>query len=310
VENHFIEDLKILTSYGLPLYVSVLLTGFVLPYQNLILALFTSDADVGYFKAAANFVTLITVLSIPITTALLPAFSKLDSTTRGKIKDFFKLANKYTALLIVPSALIILVFSRDIVLVVYGPTFEAASLYLSTSMILYFLVGIGYLTLASLFNGLGETRLVLRTTLVNFIIFLILTPLLTQNYSVQGLIIAFLASNAAGAFYGFYLARNRFSIEFARRAIVKIYIASLVSTLPALMFLYASPLPRMINVAAGVVLYLLTYITMIPMLKAITFYELETLAIILKGIRPLNKITKPLLDYEKRILDYVGHANV
>jgi len=308
-EAHFMQDLKTLTNYGLPLYVSVLLTGLVIPYQNLILGLFTSDADVGYFKAAANFLTLITVLSIPITTALLPAFSKLDSTTRSKIKDFFKLANKYTSLLILPSTLIMIVFSRDIVLIVYGSAFETASLYLSTQMILYFLVGIGYLTIASFFNGLGETRLVLRTTIVNFIIFLILTPILTQSYGALGLIAAFLASNTVGSAYGFFLARARFDVEFARMAIIKIYVASLASAIPALLLLYASPFPRLINVAAGAILYLLTYVTIIPMLKAITFYELETLALVLKGIRPLNKITKPLLDYEKRILKYVGQTS-
>lgn len=308
-ESHFLGNLKILTSYGLPLYVSVLLTGFVLPYQNLILGLFTSDADVGYFKAAANFVTLITVLSLPITTALLPAFSKLDTTTRSKIKDFFKLANKYTTLLIVPCTVIMIVFSRDIVLIVYGSTFERASLYLSTNMILYFLVGMGYLTLASLFNGLGETRLVLRTTLTNFVIFLVLTPLLTQSYGVQGLIVAFLTSSAVGTVYGYYLARSRFDIEFAKRAIVKIYVASLVSALPALAFLYASPLPRMINVAASIVLYLLTYITVIPALKAITAYELERLALVLGGIRLLNWFLRPLLRFEARILGYFDHAD-
>ena len=308
-QTHFIQDLKTLTSYGLPLYVSVLLTGLVIPYQNLTLGLFTSDADVGYFKAAANFLTLITVLSIPITTALLPAFSKLDSTTRSKVKDFFKIANKYTSLLILPSTLIMIVFSKDIVLIVYGPTFETASLYLSTQMILYFLVGIGYLTLASFFNGLGETRLVLRTTIVNFVIFLILTPILTQSYDVLGLIVAFLASNTVGTAYGFYLARARFDIEFAKMAIIKIYIASLASAIPALLLLYASPFPRLINVAAGAILYLLTYITTVPMLKAITFYELETLALVLKGVKLLGKMAKPLLDYEKRILEYVGQTS-
>jgi O-antigen/teichoic acid export membrane protein len=309
-ESHFLENLKILTSYGLPLYVSVLLTGFVLPYQNLILGLFTSDAEVGYFKAAANFVTLITVLSLPITTALLPAFSKLDTTTRGKIKDFFKLANKYTTLLIVPCTVIMIVFSRDIVLIVYGSTFETASLYLSTNMILYLFVGLGYLTVTSLFNGLGETRLVLRATFINFTIFLVLTPLLTQSYGVQGLISAFLTSNAVGTVYGYYLARSRFDIEFAKKAIVKIYVASLVSALPALTFLYASPLPRMINVAAGAILYVLTYITIIPMLKAITLNELERLALVLRGTKPLNLVLKPLLRFEAEILEYFGHTEV
>lgn len=302
--NYFMQDLKTLAIYGLPLYISFLLTGFVLPYQNMILALFTSDVDIGNFKAATNFVTLITVLSIPITTALLPAFSKLDSTSRNKIKDFFKLANKYTALLIVPSTSIMIAFSKDIVSIVYGSIFETASLFLSLYMILYFLVGIGYLTVGSLFTGLGEPRLVLRITLVNFIIFLILTPIMTPTYGVQGLIIAFLIANTVGTTYGFYAAKTKFDVEFAKKALIKIYVASFVSALPALLFLYASPLPRIINVAAGGILYVLTYITVIPLFRAITFYELETIALVLGRIKSIKKIVKPLLAYEKKILEY------
>jgi hypothetical protein len=135
---------------------------------------------------------------------------------------------------------------------------------------------------------------------------LILTPLLTQSYGVQGLIVAFLVSSAIGTAYGYYLARSRFDIEFAKMALIKIYVASLVSALPALAFLYASQLPRMVNVVVGAMLYLITYIIAIPVLRAITLYELETLALVLNRIRPLNRIVKPLLNFEKRILKNFG----
>lgn len=110
---------KSLLSYGSPLYASFLLTGFVPLFQNIILANFTSDFDVGNFKAASNFATLMTVLSIPITNALLSAFSKLDSTKEDKIKTFFKLSNKYTTLIIFPVALIFIFFSKEIIQIVY-----------------------------------------------------------------------------------------------------------------------------------------------------------------------------------------------
>jgi len=121
-------------------------------YQSIILAKFTTDAEIGNFNAATNFVALMSILSVPITTALLPAFSKLDSAANS-IKTFFKLANKYTAMIIPPVMFLIIIYSIEIVQIIYGSAFHSAPLYLATYFALYFLVGLGYLTLTSLYNG-------------------------------------------------------------------------------------------------------------------------------------------------------------
>ena len=304
-KSNFAHDLKTLMSYGIPLYTSALLAGFILPYQNLLLAMFTSDTDIGNFKAATNFITLITILSIPITTALLPAFSKLNFSTKEKIRAFFKFANKYTALLIVPAAVLMMILSNEIVQIVYGPTYQSAPLFLSIYCPLYFLVGIGYLTLTSLFNGLGETRITLKTTLITVIIFVLLAPLTTRIYSVPGLIIAFIISNAVGTSYGSYIARTKFKIEFATKSIIKIYIVSIISALPALLVLQLSSMPKPLNVAAEGLLYLFTYATLTPIVRIITCSELDTATNILQKIKPLSHIVKPLLAYQKKILSYL-----
>jgi O-antigen/teichoic acid export membrane protein len=302
--SSFARDLKILVSYGIPLYVAILLTGFVLPYQNLILAMFTSDIDIGNFKAAANFIALITVFSIPIRTTLLPAFSKLNSSTSGKIREFFKLANKYTAMLVVPIAILIMTFSNEIVQIVYGSTFQSASLFLSIYCPLYFLVGIGYLTLSTLFNGLGETRITLRISLINVLIFVVLAPLSASIYGVPGLIIAFLISNTIGTSYGSYIARTKFKIEFDTRSLIKIYLVSIISSIPALLLLQFASMPKLFSVTAGGLLYLFTYATLTPLTRAITSSELDKATDILQKIKPLNYIVKPLIHYQKKILSY------
>jgi len=300
----FIHNCKTLASYGIPLYVSALLTGFILPYQNLILAAFTSDAQIGNFKAAHNFITLITIVTIPIATALLPAFSKLNSTSNWKTNNFFKLANKYTALLIVPLAVILIIFSTEIVQIVYGSVYQSAPLFLSIYCILFFLVGVGYLTLTSLFNGLGETRITLKTTLITFSIFILLAPFLAQICNVPGLIIAVLISNAVGTSYGSYIARTRFRIGFDTKSMIKIYIVAIISSIPALLLLQLSSMPRFLNVVAGGFLYIFAYVTLIPLVRAVTYSELEKAAHILQRIKPLNHVAKPLLKYEKKILSY------
>jgi O-antigen/teichoic acid export membrane protein len=302
-KDSFVKDFKILASYGMPLYISILLIGFLPLYQNLMLAFFTTDITIGNFKAATNFIALISVLSMSITTALLPAFSKLNSSTSDKIKSFFKLANKYTCLLIVPTTTLIIIFSKEIVQIIYGSAFQSAPLFLAIYCPLFFLVAIGYLNLTSLFNGLGETRLTLKITFINFLVFTILAPVLSKTYGVAGLIIASLISNTMATSYASYMARTSFKIEFAIHSIVKIYSISAISSIPTLMLLHFISLPELFNIIAGGVLYLLIYATLTPLTKIISNSELQTLTHITQKIRPLTFIAKPLLKYQKKILD-------
>jgi len=301
--HSFTGDLKTLMHYGAPLYISLLLTGFIPLYQNIVLALFTTDADVGNYKAATNFTTLLTVLSIPIMTVLLPAFSKLESSTNQKIKTFFKHANKYTAMLIIPTTVLIIIFSSEIVEIVYGSTYQSAPVFLATYCLLYFLVGIGFLTLTSFYNGLGETKTTLKINLIAFLTLAVLSPILTKTYSVQGLIIAFLIAGVASISYGSYTARKNFKIEFGAKTLAKIYLISITSSILPLLLLQTSPMPKLFNITTGAFLYLFTYITLIPITRIVNNTELKTATHILRKIKPLTPLIQPLIKYQQKILD-------
>jgi len=299
------DDLKTLIHYGTPLYISLLLTGFITLYQNFILAIFTTDAEIGNYKAAINFTTLITVFTIPITTALLPAFSKLDASTTQKIRTFFKLANKYTAILILPITVLIIIFSNEVVQLIYGPTFESAPLFLATYSLLYLLIGLGYLTLTSFYNGLGETKTTLKMNLITFLTVTVLSPIFTKTYGVLGLIVAFLIASIASTSYGSYIARTNHRIEFDTKSMVKIYLVSIFSTPPLLILLLQPwPLPRLFEVVAGALLYLFTYVTLTPLAKIMNHSELQSATLVLQKIKALAAITAPLLEYQKKILNY------
>ena len=300
--NTFKGHAKNLVNYGTPLYASFLLTGFVPLYQNVILANFTTDVDVGNFKAASNFAALMTVLSIPITNALLSAFSKLDSSKEAKIKVFFKLANKYTALIIFPATILFIVFSNEIIQVIYGSTYQSASLFLSLYCLLYFLVGIGYLNLASFFNGLGETKTTLKICLLTFLFVAFLSPLLTQVYGVVGLIFAFLLANTIGISYGAYFARKKYAVEFDSPAILKICIVSLLSAVPLLLIRLAT-LPTLFTLIVGSLIYLASYLTLIPLARSVTDTELRMVNGVLQKIRFLKPVSQVAIKYELKILN-------
>lgn len=301
--NHSItEDLKTLIHYGTPLYVSSLLIGLIPLYNNVLLAIFTTDAEIGNYKAALNFNALMTVLSTPITTTLLPAFSKLNSTANRKVKDFFKIANKYTAIIIMPITCLIIIFSKEIVQFIYGATYQSAPKYLALHSSIYFLAGIGYLTLTSLYNGLGETKKTLKISLITFITLAALSPPLTKTYGVQGLIIAYIAANTMGTLYGAYIAKKEFQIEFDKQSTAKIYLISAASSLPSIILLNSTPLHGILKIAAGGILYLLTYLTLMPLTRTVAPHELQKAEYIMKKIKILAFIAEPLLRYQRKIL--------
>ncbi|MEM3526595.1 MAG: oligosaccharide flippase family protein, partial [Candidatus Jordarchaeaceae archaeon] len=260
--NSVSGDIKILIIYGAPLYISVLLNGFIPLYQNVILAIYTTDADIGNYKAATNFVALMSILAVPITTTLLPAFSKLNHSTNEKVKRFYRLANKYTAMIIIPITFLIIIFSQEIVEVIYGSTYESASMFLATYCLLYFLVGIGYLVLPSLYNGLDQTKTTLKMSLITFLMLAVLSPILAKTYGVQGLIIAFLTASTAGTTYGLYIARKTFKIELDIQIQLKIYLNSAISSILPFLVLHFTQLPKILDIAIGGLIYLFTYVTL------------------------------------------------
>jgi len=175
--------------------------------------------------------------------------------------------------------------------------------FLSIYCLLFFLVGLGYPTLTSLFNGLGETRITLKISLITLLLILTLSPLLIMAYGVSGSLAALICAHATSTCYGMYIAKRNFKIEFDTKSLIKIYLIGAGSTVPSLLLLQVSTLPRLVNVLVGGMLYLAIYVTLAPTTKIVNNSELETVTEIVQKIKPLTPIIKPLIEYQKKILN-------
>jgi O-antigen/teichoic acid export membrane protein len=295
------DDMKTLLLYGMPIFASFLLTGITPLYQNLILANFTTDAAIGNFKAAFNFATTLTLLSFPITTALLSGFSKLDSVKKENLKVFFKLANKYTSLIVFPVIMLFTVLSGEIIQLVYGQTYQSASLFLALYCLLYFLVGLGFLNLASFYNGIGETKTTLKIGILTFIVVAVLSPFFAQSFGVPGLIAAFLIANTIGTTYGAYNAKKKHSVELAFSAVARIGLVSLISAIPLVLLRFAG-LQIHYMLLLGSLVYFLSYFALVPFMGIVTESELENAASIVKRLGPFKIIAGKALELELSLL--------
>lgn len=301
-ETPLSKNICILVRYGSPLYISALFVGFIPFFQNILLSIFTTSASVGYYRAAINFAVLLTVFSIPITTVLLPVFSKLNTSAAHKINEFFKLANKWTTIIIIPITFLVIIFSRELVYVVYGTNYQPASSLLATYCLLYLLVGVGYLTLSSFYNGLGETKITLRISTITLFVILVLSPLLIIAFNVHGLIASFLIASTAGQMYSLHYAIKKYKLKFDGMGILKIYLISILSSILPLLINNLLKLSPFINLIISGTLFMFFYITLIPLTSVITVSELNRASLIIKKVRFLQYITTPIIKYQYTIL--------
>jgi O-antigen/teichoic acid export membrane protein len=296
------QVLTLLARYGMPVYVSVVLVGFFPLYQQLILSFFSSNAAIGNFRAAYNFVSLLSIISASITTALLPAFSKLEFAKPEVVSAFFNKANKYTCLVIVPITVVAIIFSGPIVKLLYGSGYTSAPLFLSLNCAVYLLCVIGSLTLQSVFNGLGKTRLTMNVALINFVLLLVLSPILAIFYNVVGVIVASIISTVVASIYAAVVATRQLKIKFSFKIPFRIYLISLLSAFPALILVLFTSLDFAVTFLFGAVAYLFVFATLMPIMKIINKQELEALARV-SGKLPLVKVAgKLLFSYQQKIL--------
>jgi O-antigen/teichoic acid export membrane protein len=299
-KGNSIDLLKMMLRYGFPLYLSSLLFGLSSQLQSVILAIFSSDMVIGNYKAALNFVFLLSSLTGAVVTSLLPAFSKLYH-DRDRATAFFTLATKYSALFILPITTLLIIFSQDLVHVIYGASYQSAPLFLSLSILPFFLVGFGRFTLGGFFNGLGDTKVTFKMKVLYFGVFVVLAPLLTQTYDVPGLILALLLSASVETILGAYVAHRRFHAHPDYPNVARIYGVAFLSALPALGTAHILPLSPLPTVLLSASIYLFTYLTLIPLARIVDKSELTSLIQFTNKLGVLKHVAAPIFIYALKV---------
>ena len=230
----FKEDIRTMTGFGIPLYLGSLLGTLFVQYQTIVLAFFTSNAEIGNFNAALSFGTLIGVVATPITLAIFPAFSKLDLQTRKQdLRTVFDRSIRYTTLLIVPVAVVIAVLSTGLVQIIYGNAYTSAPAYLSLYAGVYLLTAIGSQVNGAFLGGVGKTKDSFKVSAVQMACFIPLAPLMTSLLGVTGLLIALILASLISTAFSLHLAR-RYGMEIDFKASARIVAAALIAALPIL----------------------------------------------------------------------------
>jgi stage V sporulation protein B len=306
--SDIIGTLKSLLKYGIPLAIGVIISGLLLQFSSFMMALYVKDlALIGNYKVATNFGLLIGFISSPIITVLFPAFSKLNPKIEPDVtKSVFTSSIKYSALLIVPATLAMIVLSNPLIGTLYGAKWPVASLFLILSIAGNLYSVFGNLSVANFLSALGHTKFLLWLNLISLAIGIPLTFILISWMGISGMLISPLISGIPSLFLGLHFLWKKYRVKIDYKVSASIFLSSALAAAVA----YISttlPVANFIKLAVGLVLFLAVYLISTPMIGAINSADITFLKAMFIDLGVVSKIIEiPFRVMEKVLLRFHG----
>jgi len=285
------KTLKTMLRFGVPLSLSTILGGFLLQFYGFMMAFFCSDIMIGNYQAAANFAVLLTFFTFPIATVLFPAFAKLDPKNENQlIKTVFTSAVKYTALILVPATMAVMVLSKPMISTLFGEQWIYAPFFLALYVISNLFVIFGNLSMGSLLTGLGETKMLMKLSVLTLSFGIPLAFLLIPTFGIIGVILGPLLAGLPSMFLGLHWIRKRYEAKADFRSSTKILIASALAATVSYFCLNFLNTAEWIRLTAGGIIFLVVYVITAPLIGAINQNDINNLKAMFSGIRIISKL--------------------
>jgi O-antigen/teichoic acid export membrane protein len=307
------KSIKGMLVYGVPLSVSNLVIGLFPQIVAFMMAIYASNLMMGNYFGALNFTVIVTFVSIPIATALFPAFSKLNPEKEPELlRTVFASSVKYTCLLMVPLAMIMIVLAAPIVntlfpkdgifnmLFVVGavPKFPYAALFLAITSIVNLLPLFGTISLGTFQTGIKQTNQVLKQSIlslavalpVTYLLIVYLTAIGGESFAIIGGILGILISCIPGPLWGLYWSWKKYKVKADFKSSGKIFAASLIASVAAFVVISFLSLPNFVLLVLGFVAFLLVYLISAPLIGAVNRTDIDNIKSMFSGMGIVSKV--------------------
>jgi O-antigen/teichoic acid export membrane protein len=306
--SDIIGTLKALLKYGIPLAIGVIISGLLLQFSSFMMALYVKDlALIGNYKVATNFGLLIGFFSSPIITVLFPAFSKLNPEAEPDVtKSVFTSSIKYSALLIVPATLAMIVLSNPLIGTLYGVKWPVAPLFLILSIAGNLYALFGNLSVANFLSALGHTKFLMSLNLISLAIGIPLTFVLISRMGISGMLISPLISGVPSLFLGLRFLWKKYGVKIDYKVSASVFFSSALAAAAAYVFT-TLPVVYLLKLVVGLALFLAVYLISAPMVGAINNTDITFLKVMFKDLGVASKIIEiPFRVMEKVLLHFHG----
>ena len=299
------QGAALLLRYGYPLFFSTILAGALTQIYSFLMALHANSHNIGNYQAAVNFSVLITFFTMPIATVLFPLFSKLNPNDE-RLATIFRNSVTYAALITAPVTMALILLAEPLVETIYSGTYTLTPLYMKLYLLTFLFIGLGNLSVVSLLNGQGNTKITLRIHLINIAIGVPLSLWLIPNHGIVGLIATTIITSQMGQTYGLLWIKRNLDFTIDLRKTVKIYTASTISFIILYAIFTVVNLGSIPTILVGSASYATLYILLILSLKTIGQEDINNLRQVFSAMGPLT----PLFTYVlNRLEKFIPRGN-
>ncbi len=300
--------LKPMLSYGVPLTIANTVIGVSPLLFTFLMAPIAGASLMGDYYAASYFTVLLTFFTIPISTALFPAFAKVNAKTEPNLlKTVFASSVKYTSVLVVPATMIVMALSGPMINTLWLGKFPYAPLFLSLVVAINLYVVFGSLSLGSLMTGIGDTSQLMLQSLLSLaasvplvIILIVFSGNLSPPVGAVIGILGILLSSLPGTVWGLFWVWRRYRVKADFRAAAKIFASSGIAAVAS--YLTASLTQANIGVLGlsvwmttvaslllGFVVFMVLYLGLAPFVGAINQADVDNMRAMFGGSGIVSK---------------------
>jgi O-antigen/teichoic acid export membrane protein len=301
---------KTMLTYGTPLSLSSIITGFQGQYYAFLLPIFyiTNNSAIGNYGIASTFVVLITFFSTPITTMMFPAFSKLNpQKDKETLQNVFQFSIKYASLLVVPVAALVMCLAEPAVSTLFGKTYSTAPLFLALLAINYTLPAIGSLSTGNFINSQGKTTFILYLTIITAAIGFPMGYILILRLGVLGLIVTSLVSGIPSTIIMLYWIRKHYGLTVEWRSSAKILLSSAIAAALTYALISELDFSNWLRLIIGIVFFTFVYVAAALLTQTINKYDIENLRGMVSGLGIIGKIFNRILNIIEKLMKILKH---
>lgn len=295
--------IKTLFNYGLPLSIANIISSFQGQFYIFILPIFVRPDLIGNYGMTSTFVALISFVSVPIVTMLLPAFSKLDpKKDREALQTAYQFSIKYASLFVVPVAAIVMTLSVQGISVLFPGKYSAAPLFLSLLAVSYLYTAFGSLSNGSLLLGQGQTKFNLKLTLISAAVGFPLGSVLISQFGVIGLIITNLTDGLPGTIILLRWIRKQYGVTVNWTSSAKILLSSATASAATYTIISIIPLGDWMKLIIGAIIFSVVLVMVTLLTRTIDRTDINNLRDMLTELGPFRGLFNFLLKIIEKLM--------
>lgn len=251
LEKSFIKELVV---NGIPFGITSIFTSIYFWIASIMLTFMSGSVAVGLFSSAQKLILVLSSVFMLISNAVFPIMSQLFVDDYEKLNALYQKMLKFMLILGVPIAIGTVIYSYDIIMIIFGSEYLDATLCLSViiwASVFMFLSG----TTSTLLNAINKQFFVTKVTMVGALVSVVVNLLLIPVLSYVGASVTSVLTELVVLVFMLYaLHSTEFKLGL-RKTIIPVFQVLLANIIMVIVLIYFKP-PFLLGVVVAVIVYL------------------------------------------------------